>query len=107
MILLGIKPLSVNKAWKGRRYKTDEYKRFERDVSFMLPKLEIPEGKLKVFYEFGFSNKLSDIDNPIKLFQDILQKKFGFNDSQIYEMNVKKEIVKKGNEYILFNIEVF
>jgi len=33
-----------------------------------------------------------------------LQKKYKFNDYEIYELNVKKVIVKKGQEYIKFNI---
>ena len=104
MIKIDIKPLSVNEAWKGRRFKTDKYKSFERSLLLLLPKIEIPEGKLKVNFEFGFSNRGSDWDNPVKPFQDVLQKKYGFNDSKIYEAIVKKEIVKKGHEYIKFSI---
>lgn len=99
-----IKPLSVNDAWRGKRFKTPQYKTYEKVLGFMLPKLEIPEGKLKIELTFGFSSKASDWDNPIKPIQDILQKKYGFNDNRIYEAVVKKEIVKKGKEFIEFNI---
>lgn len=34
---------------------------------------------------------------------DILQKKYGFNDRDIYELHIKKTIVPKGNEYIQIN----
>lgn len=51
------------------------------------------------------NNTLSDIDNPTKLILDILQKRYGFNDKMIYELNLKKEIVKKGKEYFSFCIE--
>jgi len=27
-----IKPLSVNEAWRGRRFKTPEYRKYERDI---------------------------------------------------------------------------
>ncbi len=105
MVKIEIKPLSVNKAWKGRRYKTNDYKKYERDVLLILPKkCIIPEGNLQVFYKFGFSNILSDYDNPIKIIQDILQKKYKFDDRRIYKAVVEKEIVKKGCEYIEFNI---
>ena len=104
MIEIRTKPLSVNKAWQGRRFKTEEYKQYEIGVMWMLPNIKIPEPPYKVSYEFGFSNKSSDIDNPVKLITDILQKKYGFNDKDIYELNIKKKIVKKGSEYIKFEI---
>lgn len=97
--------MSVNVAWQGRRFKTPEYKRYERDLLLILPKkIDIPDGPLSVSYEFGFSAKTSDWDNPIKPFQDILQKKYGFDDKRIMRAEVIKSIVKKGEEYIKFNI---
>lgn len=105
MIKINIKPMSVNKAWQGRRFKTPAYKKYERDVLMMLPKITIPSGKLIVTYEFGFSNKLADIDNPNKQLGDILAKKYGFNDRDIYEMHTYKKIVPIGQEYISFRIE--
>ena len=103
---INIKPISVNEAWKGRRFKTDKYKRFERDCLLILPKgVVIPEGDLNISLEFGLSNfKLSDWDNPIKPFVDILQKKYDFNDSRIINGRVSKVKVKKGEEYINFEI---
>jgi Holliday junction resolvase RusA-like endonuclease len=105
MIKLKIKPLSVNKAWKGRRFKTDDYKLYEMQILSMLPLLSVPDKDLLLNLEFGFSSKLADIDNPVKLFTDCLQKKYGFNDKRITELQVKKRIVKKGEEYIRFEIK--
>ena len=99
-ISLDIKPLSVNKAWQGRRFKTPEYKAYEQELLLRLPRIEIPKPPYKIYYEFGLSNKLSDIDNCIKQLQDILQKKYEFNDNEIYELHAKKKIVPKGREYI-------
>ncbi len=96
--------MSVNEAWKGRRFKTDKYKRYERACLLLLPALTIPDGKLRVDLVFGFSSKLSDADNPVKLICDIFQKKYGFNDNRIYEYSIKKEDVKKGDEFIAFDI---
>lgn len=48
---------------------------------------------------------LSDFDNPIKPFQDVLQAKYGFNDSRIVEAVVRKVKTKKGQEYIKFAIK--
>jgi len=105
MIKLDIKPLSVNQAWKGRRYKTDLYKSYERNVSLLLPKVDFPEGSVHLSLVFGFSNKGSDIDNPLKPFLDILQKVYGFNDKDIYKLSVEKKVVKKGKEFIEFEVE--
>ena len=103
---LQIKPLTINKAWRGgRRYRTNEYKAYEELLFYLLPKLEIPEGELKLTLVVGFSNKGMDIDNVLKPFIDCLQKKYEFNDNRIYEINIKKKIVKKGEEYIKFNLK--
>ena len=72
----------------------------------ILPKLKLKfKGDLKVTICYGFSNKLSDIDNPTKLVLDILCKKYGFDDRQIYELNQTKQIVKKGNDFISIDID--
>ncbi len=102
---LSVKPLSVNDAWKGRRFKTDKYKAFEKEVLLTLKPMQIPDGELAVYISFGLSSKGGDIDNPVKPFVDVLQKKYGFNDSRIYEMYLQKIIVPKGREYIAFSIE--
>lgn len=60
---------------------------------------------LTISFTFGFSTKAADIDNPVKPFLDILQKKYGFNDSRVMEMNVKKVIVPKGKEFVEFTIK--
>ena len=107
-INLKIKPLSINESFKGRRFKTDKYKTYQRDVLLMLPKLDVPKGiKLHLYIKVGFSSKGSDLDNVCKPFQDILSNKFGFNDNQIYKLSMSKEIVKKGNEYIDFKISEY
>ena len=104
-MIVKIKPLSVNKAWQGKRFKTPEYKQYERAVLLMLPKINIPDGELCIKIIFGFSNKGSDIDNPAKLFIDIMQKKYKFNDSSIYELHLFKMVVEKGSEFIDFEIK--
>ena len=104
-IELKIKPLSVNKAWQGRRFKTKEYQKFESEMLLILPKFkgEIPD-KIRIELFFGFSNSASDLDNPIKMVLDCLQKKYGFNDKNIFELNVRKCLVKKGLEFIHIGI---
>ena len=102
---IDIKPLSVNEAWKGKRYKTDKYKAYEMEMLLRLPPGSITNPPYRVHYEFGFSNTLCDFDNPCKPLGDILQKKYGFNDKEIYEAHIRKVLVKKGQEYIKVRIE--
>lgn len=108
---LDIKPLSVNEAksiFRGRITKTKAYRQYERDLLILLPRnLDFSQDRFKVFLIWGFSSKLSDADNPVKPFIDILQTAYGFNDNQIYEYSIKKEIVKKGQEFIKFKVEPF
>lgn len=105
MITVQIKPLSVNKVWKGVRYKTSDYVRFEQNCMYLLPKITLPEPPFEIHLEFGFSNAGADWDNPTKVFVDILSKKYKFNDNMIYRGIIEKVIVPKGKEYIKFEIK--
>jgi len=107
MIKINKKPLSVNECWQGQRFKTKEYKQYEKDVLLMLPKLKLISYPYSIDIEFGFSSSLADIDNPLKPFLDILQKKYSINDRDVYCLNVKKSIVTKGSEFIKFNISTY
>lgn len=102
---INIKPLSVNEAWQGRRFKTDKYSKYINNMLLILRPLKIPDGQLHVDVTFGLSSKQADIDNPLKCFIDCLQKKYDFNDNRIYALTVKKADVKKGKEFIEFDIK--
>jgi len=108
MVKVDIKPLSINESWQGKRFKTKKYKKYRHDLLYLLPASEYikfdKNDQLELSIEWGFSNKQSDIDNCAKGFIDGLQDKYGFNDSQIYKLNLIKSIVKKGDEYIKFDI---
>lgn len=91
----------------GRRFKTKDYKQYEVDLMEELPDtITLPKGgtPMQMYIQWGFSSAASDWDNPIKPFQDILQKKYGFNDSNIHLGLVWKHKVKKGEDYIHFQI---
>lgn len=105
MTRLPIKPLSVNDAWKGRRYKTDKYRAYEMELLYRLPKIVLPPPPYEVTYRFGFSSASSDNDNPVKLFQDILSKKYKFNDNLIKRTIIESDYVKKGQEFVEFSIK--
>jgi Holliday junction resolvase RusA-like endonuclease len=108
MELIQIKPLSVNEAFQGRRFKTDKYKQWIKNSIIQLNLIPITESqKLTLIVIFGVSSKASDIDNPLKPLLDLIQKKYGINDNRFYKLQVTKEIVKKGKEFIKFDIQEF
>lgn len=103
-----IKPISVNEAWKGQRFKTDIYKDYDLALSFLLPKsIVIPDGKLTINFEWGLSNDASDWDGPVKQTQDIIARRYQFDDKRIMRGIAEKVIVPKGQEYISFTIEKY
>jgi Holliday junction resolvase RusA-like endonuclease len=108
MIKLNIKPLSINEAFKGKRFRTPKYNNYEKKMLLILPKNigKIPD-QIEINITFGFSNKSSDIDNGVKPFLDILQKKYRFNDSQIYRLNIHKVLTGKGLDFIEFEIKKY
>lgn len=105
MIFLKEKVLSVNECWRGKRFKTLPYKYYEDKLLYLLPKIKLPEPPYKISIEYGLSSSGGDIDNPTKPLLDILSKKYDFNDNKVYELNIKKVVVKKGSEYFKVNFE--
>lgn len=97
-----IKPLSVNSAFQGRRFKTPKYKAFEKELLLKLPTSVELFKKMELHIVFGFARKSSDLSNPLKLTEDVLSKKYGFNDNQIYKICLEK-VVGKG-EFIEFEL---
>jgi Holliday junction resolvase RusA-like endonuclease len=107
MYTVNIKPLSVNAAWQGRRFKTPAYRRYAQELQLILPQITLPEPPYSVIYHVYYSSKASDIDNFLKQFNDCLQKKYNFNDNLIYHSRQTKHIVSKGEEKIQFSIKPF
>jgi len=101
---IDIKPISVNACWQGKRFKTKAYKAYETELLYKLPSLSFNDKNIVIDIEFGI-NGLMDIDNPIKPFLDVLQKKYGFNDRYIHQLRITKVKVKPGKEYIQFKID--
>jgi Holliday junction resolvase RusA-like endonuclease len=96
------KLISVNSAWKGRRYKTQEYKNLEEILLVILPRKKMLLCPIEIKYFFYLKNyKRIDIDNLIKGLQDILQKKGYFkDDNQIYKSTQYKIASKKDKTII-------
>lgn len=106
MKILNIKPISINSCFQGRRYKTKKYDKYIYDVLSMLPMINVPKTPLKLTLVAHIS-KLSDLDNICKPILDILVKKYGFDDRDIYEIQMFKVLAKKGQEKILWSLESY
>ena len=102
-----LKPMSVNEAFLGKKTKSAKYRKYETHLKRNLPDLEIPEGLLEVRLVVYYSSKLSDLDNAIKPFLDVLCKRYGFDDRYVYRIRMTKVIVPKGAENIAFRILPF
>lgn len=92
ILLCDINPLSINKAFQGRRFKTKFAKEYERLLFTALPKEEMIKGKVEITYHFYLKHHaLTDYDNCIKILQDILVKK-GYieDDRKIYKATIYK-----------------
>lgn len=97
------KPLSVNKVWQGRRYKTKEYHQYERELGVLLGRRNGLQGKVAVELDFHLRNaSRTDIDNPVKPLLDILTKLDWFEDDRnIWDLHIRKHNSKSDKVGIL------
>lgn len=107
MITIFVKALSANRAFKGRRFRTKEYDAFEKEMFYALREIKagVIPNRLHIQYVFGLSSKNSDLGNCEKQCTDVLTKKFGFNDKNVYKITMERVDVKKGKEFIKFDFE--
>lgn len=87
------KPLSVNEAWRGKRFKTPKYLSYETEMLLLLPNKKKVSGYVEVVYRFGIPQRFDviDVGNFEKLISDIIVKK-GYidDDSKIVRMVLEK-----------------
>ena len=95
-LLIPIKPLSVNKAWKGRRFRSKEYDEYEADCFRLIMLIKgraKVEGDVEIHYKFYLTQfGKMDCSNLIKLLEDIL---------------VKSELIEDDRKVIRFSAEKF
>jgi len=96
-LILKTKPLSVNQAWQGRRFKTTKYKDYEKEITALLRQYKLVRGvfKGKVGVDIIFFLKrasATDIDNPVKLILDVLVKNGIIEDDRnIWKLKIEKK----------------
>jgi len=100
-----LKPLSINEAYTGQRFKTTKCRSYCKAALLMIRKEKLPPPPYQIIMYHGQSNFVAaDWDGPIKVFQDVLCKKYGIDDKIIYSGYVEKVKVEKGSEFIAFEL---
>lgn len=106
-VCVPLQALSVNKAWQGRKFKTNIYKSYEREAHILLPRMDMVMGMVEVTYEFGLkksSYAISDVGNLEKCLSDILvQKGYIEDDRKIAVIHLRK--VESPEYYVRITIE--
>jgi len=104
LVIIKIKPISINQAWCGKRFKTPKYKQWREEMGWLLGGCKPIEPPYRIKVTFGVDSR-TDIDNPIKPLFDALQDaNIITNDRYIEELHVYKKKVKKGEEFIEFEV---
>ncbi len=87
-----IKPLSINKAFQGRRFKTKEYNSWIKEGLLLMGKKKTLKGELSIHVDFYFRYaKKNDIDNCLKTLLDLICKRGWIKDDrQITYLSVCK-----------------
>ena len=106
---INIKPLSINLAFQGRRFKTQKYKDWQTEFLWKLKKKKIKkiEGEIGVNISWATKNaKRADIDNPIKQILDTLKDGGAIEDDRfIWEMRIRKyKLLKDDKDWIKIHI---
>ena len=102
-IKLEVNPLSVNRAWKGRKFKTPIYKAFEVDVCKMLSVNDQDpiDGEVFVKYIFHIHNYgNTDTSNMEKTLSDMLVKRGYLKDDRYIRAIYMRKERADGPEWI-------
>jgi Holliday junction resolvase RusA-like endonuclease len=100
-----LKPVSVNRAWQGRRFKTKEYKAFEEELLWMLKNSAKVSGWYTISFKFYVKNyKSVDLSNLIKTTEDIIVKS-GIVDDDRFCKRMEVEKFKSETDWFKFIIK--
>jgi hypothetical protein len=95
MIEIDLKPLSINEAFQGRRFKTNKHKAFEKALLLLL----LPHKKEKIIGPYFLEYRLSlqnyartDISNLVKVMEDCLVKSGIVQDDSYCQLMIISKI---------------
>lgn len=101
---IDIKPLSVNRAWQGRRFSTREKKKYEEKLLLLLPRKMEAGPYYRVHFDFHIKNCYRiDIDNLFKVTIDCIVKKGIIKDDRFIK-KISAEKFESSNEG--FGVEI-
>jgi len=104
-MIVKIKPISVNQAFQGRRFKTKKHKAYEEELQWLLKGQKKVKGFYSISFTFHIKNFLvSDVSNLVKVTEDSIVKA-GLVDDDRYclEMHLKK--VRSKEDWFEFKIK--
>lgn len=105
-ISIPLRPMSVNYAWRGRKFKTPKYAEFEQDC-FRFIKGVKTNGEVEVHFKFYLKKyKINDLDNFLKPLLDILVKCEMIDDDR-FVMRIVAEKIKSTEDRIDIIIKPF
>ena len=102
---VNLKPCSVNRAWQGRRFKTNDYKDFEKGMLLLIKNTPLMAQKdYGIYLKFHLKNVVaSDLSNFIKTTEDIIVKAGIVKDDRYcWRMLVDK--FRSESDYLEFDI---
>ena len=92
LIKIPLKPLSINAAFQGRRFKTREANQYDKALALLLPRQKVAGDYFRVTYRFYLKNfAKTDADNLVKCLQDcIVRKGIITDDRKIIDYKIMK-----------------
>jgi Holliday junction resolvase RusA-like endonuclease len=107
MIIIPIKPISTNKLFQGRRFKTKEYDAFINAALYFAPKVPMIKGIVSLQCDFYVKTvERSDLDNFLKGTLDLLVKAGYIEDDRyIYRIVARKFKTDLENEHMELRIK--
>lgn len=109
--LVQTRPFSTNKMSGARKtYETKEYLEFRDVIARKAGGFYGVDKKMRfrLVVIAAFSNKKGDLDNVFKPLLDSMVASMddAFDDSQVYEIQARKKLVKKGQEFLQVRLEL-
>lgn len=91
-LLLPIKPLTISRAFQGRRFKTKEYRDWEQSVLWLLKGQSGIQGRVKLSVKLYLKYApTTDCDNCLKTLEDALTKSGVIEDDRkVWKLEVEK-----------------
>lgn len=100
--ILFTSPISVNALYTGRRFLTQKGQTIKDSMAWefkgQYKGQKMLEGDLALTIHFFFKDKRKDIDSCVKALLDSMQGIVFYNDRQIRELHVFKEVTSGGQE---------